>query len=422
MAQSFKPTATDVTVEHYQRPEVLDVILRYCSGPRNSFRALNGGDSWYKPGSGVGQVQLTTPDDYNLVINRHRTMYATIDFLDESVKKISEKWDRTKSAPEKPIGTMRDCRAFTLSVDIDSIKGSNGENIVTSPEIKAAVEAACQFFVDYLRDRGVSKSVHCLYSGGGAYVHIHHSLFQAKDDWTPEDCEYGFRSLTMAYNALIAEIEMEFFKAHPEHKGRVKLDKLNNQKRKFKCIFSVHKKLPFAVVPLNPGHIEIDFAKATLPLSDDVLAEGARWYQEYDINEKEALKKILAPLVEVAEEELKERHAIIVNRDIPRFSKPIPIDRWAPCMVNIVKTVTPDRAPHRALAVLASYLYTAGYDEDRAFDLWVSVADQVGVEPRIFDVWYGQMSLPNCRTIQRKSDGYPRIGLGGLGYCPGRCM
>jgi DNA primase large subunit len=193
---------------------------------------------------------------------------------------------------------------------------------------------------------------------------------------------------------LIAEMEMEFFKVHPEHKGRVKFDKLNNQKRKFKCIFSIHKKLPFTVVPLDPVHIEIDFTKATLPLSDDVLAEGAQWHQTYDITEKEALKKILAPFVNAAEAELKERKTIIGNRDIPRFSKPIPVDKWAPCMVNIVKTVTPDRAPYRALAVLASYLYTAGYDEDKAFDLWVSVADRVGVEPRIFDVWYGQMSLP----------------------------
>lgn len=60
---------------------------------------------------------------------------------------------------------------------------------------------------------GVSKSVHCLYSGGGAYVQIHHELFKAHNDWTPEDCEFAYRSLTMAYNSLITEIEEEFFRS-----------------------------------------------------------------------------------------------------------------------------------------------------------------------------------------------------------------
>jgi hypothetical protein len=99
----------------------------------------------------------------------------------------------------------------------------------------------------------------------------------------------------------------------------VKFDKLNIQKRKFKCIFSIHKRLPFAVIPLDPARIEIDFAKARLPLSDDALAEGARWYQEYDINEKEPLKAILAPFVEVAEEVLRERKKWVGEQTVPRF-------------------------------------------------------------------------------------------------------
>jgi len=35
----------------------------------------------------------------------------------------------------------------------------------------------------------------------------------------------------------------------------------------------------------------------------------------------------------------------------------------------------------------------------------------------IFDQWYGQMCCPKCSTIQNTSAGYPRPGLGGLGYC-----
>lgn len=415
-------TATDLTIEHYDRPEVRAAILRYCQDAE-AWRALNGDDGWYKRGSEAGNVRLATPEDYESLIGEYRTLYATLDLLEPSVKMISERWDQTRGAPERPIGTLASCLAFTLSVDIDSIKGEDRKDIVASSEIKAAVEDAGQFFVDYLREHGIEKSVHCLYSGGGIYVHVHHALFRAKPDWSPEDRGHAFRSVTMAFNALIGDISNQFFERYPEHKDRVKFDRLNNQKRKFKVIFSIHKKLPFAVIPLDPEHIEIDFNKARLPLSDEVLAEGAQWYQDYDIIEKEALKKVLAPYVETAEEERSEheQRARTGAHGIRRYSDPVPIENWPPCMKNIVQACTPDRGPHRALAVLAAFLYEASWPEDVAYRLWDSVAGRVGVEPRIFDVWYGQMKCPGCGTIQRKSDGYPRTGLGDLGYCPGRC-
>ena len=198
-------TATDLTIEHYQRPEVKASILGYCQSEA-AIRALNGDDGWYKQAAEAGKVQLTTSEDYDILIRKYRTLYATLDFLEPSVKDISETWDRKKKAPEKPIGSLQNCLAYTPSVDIDSIKGSNDENITTSPEIKAGVEAAGQFFVDYLRKHGITKSVYCLYSGGGIYVHIHHALFKAMPEWSPEDRDQAFRSVTMAFNALIGDI------------------------------------------------------------------------------------------------------------------------------------------------------------------------------------------------------------------------
>jgi DNA primase large subunit len=227
--------------------------------------------------------------------------------------------------------------------------------------------------------------------------------------------------VTMAFNVLIGDISNQFFERYPEHKGRVKFDQLNNQKRKFKVIFSIHRTLPFAVIPLDPEHIKIDLGKAKLPLSLEVLAEGERWYQSYDLSEKETLEKLLTPYVEQAKEELRERKARTGNYGIPRFRKPIPLEKWPPCMKNILQKAAPGCGPHRALAVLAAYLYQAGWPEDEAFKLWETVAERAGVEARIFDQWYGLMSCPNCRTIQRQSHGYPRVGLGGLGYCVGGC-
>jgi hypothetical protein len=413
-------TATDLTIEHYQRPEVRSVILRYCQDAE-AWRALNGDDGWYKQGAEPGKVRLATPEDYESLVEKYRTLYATLDLLEPSVKMISERWDQTRGASERPIGTLANCLAFTLSVDIDSIKGANGEDIVSSPEIKAAVEDAGQFFIDYLRKHGIKKSIYCLYSGGGIYVHVHHALFRSGATWNQGDREHAFRSVMMAFNALIAEISGNFLAKYPKHEGKVKFDKLNNQKRKFKAIFSIHRKLPFAVIPLNPEHIEIDFEKARIPLSSEVLAKGEQWYQSYDLNELPRLKELLKPYVENAEAELKERKARTGNYEIRRLAARVPVEAMPPCIRNIIQTAASDRGPHRALAVLAAYLYAARWPEDEAFVLWNEVALRTGVEARYFGDWYGVMNCPNCKTIQTKTDGYPRVGLGEFGYCPGGC-
>jgi hypothetical protein len=345
-------------------------------------------------------------------VGKFRTLYATLDLFDPEVKKISQPWDEEAGKPEHPIGTLRDCQAYTLGADIDGVG-----NIVEDSFIKKAVEDAAKFLVGMLNDAGISKSVHCLYSGGGAYVLIHHALFRAKPEWSPEEREESFRSITVAYNMFLADAEDEFFELHPEHQGKVKIDKINNQKRKFKCIFSIHKTYDLAVVPLNPKNIKIDFGRACLPLSDDVLQQGKEWYTEYELNELESVKALIGPYAKVVEEDRGERKERTGDYEIYRQSEPLPFDDWPPCMKNVLEKAEPGKGPHRACAVLATYLYQAGWSEEEALKIWMPVADRCGVERRIFDQWYGQMCCPKCSTIQETSDGYPRVGLGGLDYC-----
>jgi hypothetical protein len=401
----------DLVKQHYQRPEVRETILRYAECD-DGFRALNGDSGWYTTCKNA-KVRLRTLEDYDDTTDKFRTLYATIDILNPSVKQVSEEWDDNKNCPVKPIGTLRNCQAFTLSVDIDSINGPNGENIITSPEIRHAVEDAAQFFVDYLRDNGISQSVFCLYSGGGAYIHIHHALFRAKSDWSEQDKEDAFRHLTEAYNNLIAAIANDFFAKHPDHIGKVKFDKLNNQKRKFKTIFSVHKKHDLAVIPLDPAKIKIDIEQAKLPLSDEIVASGERWYAKYEPRETEKMQALLKPFAQYISQNKNHTKVQGIFRHDPKLD----VAEFAPCMLNIIKNVATGRGPHRALAVLASYLYTAGWSEDEAFKLWNGCAERVDVEPRIFDCWYGQMVCPKCETLGLKSSGYPSVGLGEFGYC-----
>ena len=406
--------STDVTIEHYQRPEVKEVILRYCQGEQGA-RALNSDEHWYKGTDDINHtVMLRGPADYEDTIKRGRTLYATLDILEQAVFEHDSKWDEKAGRPEAPLGTLAECPAFTLSTDIDGI----GD--IRNLAVKEAVEAAGQFHINYLRERGIEKSVYCLYSGGGIYVHLHHGLFAVdvgNTELTPEARKEQYQILCKAYNRVIGEISQAFFREHPEHIGRVKFDQLNNQKRTFKTIFSIHKRLPFAVIPLDPTAIKISFEKASLPLSDEVLQEGANWYQSFDPSERAALGPLLQDKIEAVRAAARDRPAGSTDGEISRLEEPLDLADFAPCMKNIIEKAEDHEGRHRALAVLSTYLYQAGWPEDRAFDLWLEVADRCGVESRIFETTFGLVSCPLCSTMLQDTGGYPHLNLFNMGFC-----
>ena len=403
------PGVTEATIEHYQRPEVKAAILCYCEHGR----ALNSDEHWYKGGKDPKTVMLRGPADYDATIERGRTLYATLDIMEKSVFNQAVQWDEARKKPETTLGDLSSCLAFSLSTDIDSIG-----DIRKSIAVKEAVEAAAQFHVDYLRERGIEKSVYFLYSGGGIYVHLHHGLFAVdvgNTTLTREDRKREYQIICKAYNRLIGDISQAFFREHPEHIGRAKFDQLNNQKRTFKTIFSIHKRHPFAVIPLDPNAIKIDFKKASLPLSDEVLAEGAYWYQSFDPSEKEPLVGLIRAHMNDVRECTREHST--VNSTISRLSEPLDRANFAPCMQNIIEKAQPIEGKHRALGTLATYLYQVGWSEDAAFDLWSEIADRCRVEPRIFETEFGRVSCPLCSTMQTDSGGYPHLNLYNLEFC-----
>ncbi len=407
-------TTTEMTLEHYQRPDVKEVILRYCRGEHGA-RALNADEHWYRGTDDINKtVALRGPVDYEDTIARGRTLYATLDILEQGVFERDSKWDRKAGRPETPLGTLAECLAFTLSTDIDGI----GD--IRSLAIKQAVEAAAQFHVDYLREAGIEKSVYCLYSGGGIYVHLHHGLFAVdvgNTDLTPEARKEEYQILCKAYNQTIGEISQAFFREHPEHIGRVKFDQLNNQKRTFKTIFSLHKRLPYAVIPLDPKAIKISFERASLPLSDEVLQEGAQWYRSFDPSERAAMGTLLKDKIEAVRVVTRDRPSGGTDGEISRLEGPLDRMDFAPCMKNIIEKAEDHEGRHRALAVLSTYLYQMGWPEDRAGDLWLEVADRCGVESRIFETTFGTVSCPLCSTMLQDTGGYPHLNLFNMGFC-----
>lgn len=406
--------ATDVTIEHYERPEVKETILRYCQGEHGS-RALNGDEHWYSGGQDPETVMLRGPANYSDTIRSRRTLYATLDILENSVFDQAPKWNEKERRPEEPIGDLSRCLAFTFSVDIDGI----GD--IRNLAVKEAVEAAGQFYVDYLRERGIEKSVYCLYSGGGMYVHLHHGLFSVEvgnTELTPEARKKEYQIICKAFNQLIGEISQAFFRKYPQYIDLVKFDQLNNQKRTFKTIFSIHKRLPYAVIPLDPKAIKISFEKASLPLSGEVLQEGAQWYQSFDIAEKKALGGLLSAKIKAVQAAERDRPEGSTDREISRLGEPLDLVNFAPCMKNIIEKAEDREGRHRALAILSTYLYQVGWEEDPAFDLWLEVADRCGVESRIFETTFGRISCPLCSTLQTGTGGYPSLNFSGMpGFC-----
>ncbi len=408
--------------DHYHRPEVREIVLRMCrNGLRDGVRALNGNDGWYKTLPG-GKVKLRGPEDYDDTTAKSRSLYITADVFEPEVFERSEVWVEPKGRhivgrPAQPIGTREDLAAYTLFADIDAVADPDdktGRSKIYHDGRKEAVEAAAQYLVNYLKEHGVSKAVHVAFSGQGIYVMIHHSLSRAQAGTTADYRDSDYKAWLLAFNALLADVERRFFVDHPEYLGRVKIDKLNHQKRKVKCLLSVHKTLDFAVVPLDPNKIEIDFEAAQLPLSDEVLERARAWYlDEGDDAERHALVELIRPCAEEVQGEIQKRS---YSGGIHRSAVLLAPDEWCPFYRNLLE-YGDTAGKHRALGALAAWLYQAGWPEEAAFTLWSEVAERANVNPRIFGTSYGVIHSPSCDTIQSKSAGYPRLGFGDLDVC-----
>lgn len=408
------PTATDLTIEHYNRPEIKEIITCFAmSGDGVSWRALNGDfHCWYRYDD-LGKARLLNAvEDYDHLTNQFRTLYQTLNVFDPGLWMVARPKDEI--TPDNPLGTPADTAAYTLGVDIDAGHGCNIED----QETKQAVEAAAQFLVDYLKSHGVHESVWALFSGGGIYVEIHHELCWPKSS-TPEDRKAFFELATDGYNRLIAHVSEEFFKVHPVHVGRVKYDALNNSKRVFKCILSIHKRKPYAVTPLSRDAIEIDFNRARVPLQDDMIAEARAWYSTYNPAEREPLLRLLDEFIET--EEIQNEKSANRRQFKEIWRSPFKVDAkyFPPCIKHLINVANSGEGKTRFTAVLSSFLYEMGWDEGEAWDLVKTVSDRNGLgnADHIFDSCYGRISCPSCQKIRNDGAGYPHLGLKGLGAC-----
>jgi len=365
---------------HYRTQGIKETIMRVSSNDGN-YRAGNWDfENWYKyPNGKKIKLCLANRADYINMISKCRTLYWTLNYFDPEIFSVDYKDIRSDESPEI---SRRHTVGYAFDIDIDREHGKD----IHDPEVKKAVEDIAQYFSDRLREY-LSHSVYCLYSGGGIYVMVHHRAFSQYYDRylsNPDPkCNWDkmLSVLGDAFDYLIEDMRDEFFKLHPEHIGKVKPDQLNNSQRVFKTIFSIHKSLDYAVIPLDPENIKIDFERATLPLKPEVIEEGKMWYTNYD-DGGDFLGKLLKPFLEKAYS--KKDAAYRYKSDFKASSIPIDdIKKWPPCMQNLYNMPACGEGATRALSAFASFLGQIGIGANKAHMMFDELADRWGTRKEI---------------------------------------
>jgi hypothetical protein len=276
------------------------------------------------------------------------------------------------------------------------------------------------FFVSKIKPLA-PHSVNVAFSGGGIYIFLHHGVF---DEYIERFSEYPNYSmyidtLTCALNMYINDLAAAFYVEYPQYKPYVKADSLNNAKRVFKTLFSVHKKHFFAVIPLDPDNIKIDFDAAALPLSKSVLDSAKDWYNWYDAYNRFILS--LNQYLEEAHDYLSRRVYGSLSSEPVNISELDPdFDSYPPCIKNILNMERCNVGSTRALAFLAVFFKHFSKSEQEVSDIFFGKARQWNVPTsNILESWYGDKSMhcPNCRTLYTPGPGYPHIDIASIGAC-----
>lgn len=419
--------------DHYNTPDIIDTIIRIstdgkCSRAGMKFipniyidkktGALKGSMNWYncspescKRGT---KINLSNRQNYMNAVVDCRTLYWTLNYFEPEIYEIDFK---NVEKSEKTAISRSHTAGYTFGIDIDCEHGMNIHN----QEVKRALEDMAQFFSDKLR-KYTPNSVYCLYSGGGIYVMLHHKVFEPYFEKFRDKEEWDVMLLTLldAFDYLIGDLRDEFFKLHSEHVEKVKPDQLNNSQRVFKTIYSIHKSLDYAVIPLDPLNIHINFERATIPLSKEVIEEGKSWYNAYD-DGREFLNQFLKPYLEKSYNHRKKLVTGINYNEIAISSVSIDnMGQWAPCMRNIYNLQSCSEGRTRALAIFVSFLGQIGIEESQSQLIFDELADRWGAEKsNIFESYFRKMKVPTCaRLTSEDNRGFPKgVSIKNLDVC-----
>ncbi len=397
-------TATPESIAHYLRPEVKAAIQRIATQGDTS--KCGNGDfiRWYRyPDTKTQKLfDLSNNQDYEYLINRHRTLYWSLNYFEHATYSRGE----PKQTQPTTLGKPSETTDYTLGIDVDHCDGTD----IHTPEVKKAVEDMAQFYCDKLREHQ-PKSVFSCYSGGGIYVYLHHRLWSKVLD---NDKDKSLFVLVNCFNEWITNTQDQFFELYPQHKMLCKADALNNTKRIFKSILSIHKSLPYCVIPLDVNNIHINFDNAKLPLSNDIINITNNWYIYEE--EPNLIQFELIPYFDDIDAKYDKKYD---NKPIEVSDKVFgDIDTFPPCIRAIINSKPIPVGKTRAITVLATFLGQVGWDEQQARDLFGAVAADMNANTsNIFETWFKKMKCPSCATIKSRVKGFPKMSMGDTKFC-----
>ena len=400
----------DLIIEHYKR---VKPIIQEKARDREYWRCGNGDfHRWYKREGDVCRLyDLQKDEDYEELIREHRSLYWSLNFFFDKVKTeripVSLK---DETGRKITIGHRRTTATYSLGIDIDSL-GDIHEN-----EVRKAVEDGAKFFIEKTKEF-LPNSLHMCFSGGGIYIYIHHNCFKTPKNATEEELDWYWYVLQNEFNYYIKDVENEFFKAHPEHIGKVKFDALDNAKRVFKSLFSIHKKYDYAVIPLDINNIQINFEDAKIPLKDEIIEKGKRWYTTWDERPLAFYRRL-----DVYQKDVLEKYNVNVEPgEITIAETPISEECFPPCIKNILARREMGKGKTRAITLLATFLGQVGWSGDEACKIFEKKALELGAQmTNIFESWFRRMNCPSCATIQTtigSGTSFPHMEMGELGVC-----
>ncbi len=403
--QKTEEDATEMTARHYMRPEIRDTIMRIATDG-NMSRAGNGNFAeWYKYGRrSKSHYDLSNASDYNRLVARYKSLYWTLNIFDSNLYTLNyiQSLPETERIPKTNSTRIsrENTRSYSMAVDIDKAKGTD----IHDPTVIKAIEDMAQFYADEFR-KHAPNSVYAAFSGGGIHVYVHHRVFTPffQQFEIPSQIDAGMQVLCNIFDLYLDDIRKRFFDKYPEHEGQAKPDSLNNSKRLFKTLFSIHRRLPYVVIPLDVDKIKIDFSKAKLPLKQDIIDAGKAWYIEYDTDNEFLINLKQYEKAATTKQQKKEYVQSVPMGD----GEPLrDMSQYPPCIRNIFNHPT---GSTRALRVVASFLGDMRVPAQEASDIFYNLASKWNAETsNIFETSYGKLHTPQCVKLNDPIDtGFP---------------
>ena len=391
---------------HYRRKEVRNIIRKYADykGCHKSGKHDETGLYQYKKNQ-RRLMDFCNDSDYNFIIrNADRVILSTLNYFNID---LFSQW--TPEEDPSP-GGFPETEYFSLSVDIDLADDYN----VNDAKALEALRTAGKFIYQQLNDVTCGKLL-AMFSGNGVYIHLHPHLAYLGTGYSANEKEELYDVLTKAFNLYLQALESELYQDHPEVHGLVKIDAINNKKRFFKTVLSLHRRLPYVVFPIDPED-DFQIPLKSIPLSEDDLQEAERLVHDFMTEEitKKARKDLLEVLKPCTEQiKINKREYKELDIKIPEEAIPIDIIKSEPVTAAIMHPDGWSKGNTRRAGYIAAMLNLCGWDNESVHEYIEGIAADwnVGALSHVIDSWIG-MFPPSIPTIYQKGSGYPMMNFG----------